>query len=59
MFAVMTFERDPMQFQDIPAGLVSWVQTAGGWAAFGVFVWLLRAIRGCAAWTARVSSLAA
>lgn len=41
MFAVLTFDRDPMQFQDVPAQLVSWVQIAGGWAAFGVFVWLL------------------
>jgi ABC-type transport system involved in multi-copper enzyme maturation permease subunit len=41
MFAyVMTFERDPMRFQDVPAELVSWVQTAGGWAAFGMLVWL-------------------
>ena len=41
MFAVLTFERDPMKFQDVPAQLVYWVQTAGGWAAFGVFAWLL------------------
>ncbi|MGH7222844.1 MAG: ABC transporter permease, partial [Gemmataceae bacterium] len=41
MFAVMTFDRDPMQFQDVPAGLMFWVQTVGGWAAFGILVWLL------------------
>jgi ABC-type transport system involved in multi-copper enzyme maturation permease subunit len=41
MFAVLTFERDPMQLQDVPAQLLYWVQTAGGWAAFGVFAWLL------------------
>lgn len=41
MFAVMTFERDPMRFQDVPTELMSWVQTAGGWAAFGVFIWLM------------------
>jgi ABC-type transport system involved in multi-copper enzyme maturation permease subunit len=41
MFAVMTFDRDPMRFQDIPAELLTWVQTAGGWAVFGVFIWLV------------------
>lgn len=41
MFAVLTFERDPMRIQDIPASLVSWVQSAGGWAACGVFIWVL------------------
>jgi ABC-type transport system involved in multi-copper enzyme maturation permease subunit len=41
MFAVMTFERDPMRFQDVPAELMSWIQIAGGWAACGVFIWLL------------------
>ena len=41
MFAVMTFDRDPMQLQDVPAGLVYWVQTAGGWAAVGVLIWLV------------------
>lgn len=40
MFA-MVFEKDPLQVQDIPGGIVSWVQNAGGWAAFGVFLWLL------------------
>jgi len=42
MFAyVMTFDRDPMRIQDIPAQLFSWIQSAGGWAALGVFLWLL------------------
>jgi ABC-type transport system involved in multi-copper enzyme maturation permease subunit len=40
MFA-MVFEKDPLQVQDIPGGIVAWVQNAGGWAAFGVFLWLL------------------
>jgi ABC-type transport system involved in multi-copper enzyme maturation permease subunit len=40
MFA-MTFERDPMRLQDVPEGLISWLQIAGGWAAFGALVWLL------------------
>jgi hypothetical protein len=41
MFAVLTFERDPMQLQDVPAQLFFWVQSAGGWAAFGILLWLL------------------
>jgi len=42
MFAyVMTFDRDPMRIQDVPALLIFWIQNAGGWAAFGVIVWVL------------------
>ncbi|HEY7426020.1 MAG TPA: hypothetical protein VH682_17450, partial [Gemmataceae bacterium] len=41
MFAVMTFDKDPSSLQDIPGGVLSWIQSAGGWAAFGVVLWLL------------------
>jgi hypothetical protein len=41
MFAVMTFDRDPMRLEDVPGGLASWVQSAGGWAALGMALWLL------------------
>ncbi len=41
MFAVLTFERDPMRIQDVPASLTTWIQSAGGWAACGVALWLL------------------
>jgi hypothetical protein len=41
MFAVMAFDRDPLRIQDVPAELITWIQIAGGWAAFGVFIWLL------------------
>jgi ABC-type transport system involved in multi-copper enzyme maturation permease subunit len=41
MFAVLTFERDPMRIQDVPASLMTWIQSAGGWAACGVALWLL------------------
>jgi ABC-type transport system involved in multi-copper enzyme maturation permease subunit len=42
MFAyVMTFDRDPMRIQDVPNELVAWIQSAGGWAAFGVLFWVL------------------
>jgi ABC-type transport system involved in multi-copper enzyme maturation permease subunit len=45
MFAVLTFDRDPMQIQDVPLGLLSWIQVAGGWAAAGVLIWLLTGYR--------------
>jgi ABC-type transport system involved in multi-copper enzyme maturation permease subunit len=41
MFAVLTFDRDPALYQNVPAQLFAWIQGAGGWAAFGVLVWLL------------------
>jgi hypothetical protein len=41
MFAVMTFDQDPSRLHNFWGGLLSWIQSAGGWAAFGVFVWLL------------------
>jgi len=41
MFAVLTFDKDPMRVQDVPAEFFSWIQSAGGWAAFGAFLWLL------------------
>jgi ABC-type transport system involved in multi-copper enzyme maturation permease subunit len=41
MFAVMAFDRDPMRIQDVPAQLFYWTVIAGGWAACGVFLWLL------------------
>jgi hypothetical protein len=40
MFA-MVFDRDPTQLHDVPGGLLAWVQHGGGWAAFGVFLWLM------------------
>jgi hypothetical protein len=46
MFAVQTFERDPLSFSDLPAGLLTWVQVAGAFAAVGLVLfglWLLLA----------------
>jgi ABC-type transport system involved in multi-copper enzyme maturation permease subunit len=45
MFAVLTFDRDPMRIQDVPNGIFYWIQIAGGWAAFAVLVWLLTSYR--------------
>ncbi len=44
MFA-MAFDKDPMRLQDVPEGLIAWIQIAGGWAAFGALLWLLVAYR--------------
>ncbi|HEY7311172.1 MAG TPA: hypothetical protein VH643_17560 [Gemmataceae bacterium] len=41
MFAVITFEKDPARLEDVPGGIMSWIQSAGGWAAFLVLLWLL------------------
>jgi hypothetical protein len=41
MFAALTFERDPLRMQDLSAGLLTWVQVAGGVAALGLVLWLL------------------
>src|SRR5438552_2731010 len=40
MFAVLYFERDPLRLQDVPAGLVYWVQAVGGFAMVGLLLWL-------------------
>jgi ABC-type transport system involved in multi-copper enzyme maturation permease subunit len=41
MFAAFVSERDPLRAQDLPAGLMIWVQVAGGFAMFGLLLWLL------------------
>src|SRR5262249_22560843 len=41
MFAALAIERDPLRLQDLPAGLESWVQSAGGYALVGVVLWLI------------------
>jgi hypothetical protein len=44
MFAALVFERDPLTLSDLFTGkqlLLSWVQTAGGFAAAGLVVWLI------------------
>jgi hypothetical protein len=42
MFAALVFEKgnEPLTLQDVPAGVLSWVQTWGAWAAFGLALWL-------------------
>jgi hypothetical protein len=43
MFGIQVFEagREPMRLDEVPANLVSWLQDMGGWAAFGLVLWLL------------------
>jgi ABC-type transport system involved in multi-copper enzyme maturation permease subunit len=40
MFATLVFDRDTLQLQDVPAGLVTWAQVAGAFAYAGVILWL-------------------
>jgi ABC-type transport system involved in multi-copper enzyme maturation permease subunit len=41
MFAALIFERDPLQYKDLPLGILQWMQSAGGFAAFGLLLWYL------------------
>src|SRR5258707_13400647 len=42
MFAAgLYLERDPLKLSDLPAGLLTWVQDAGGFAAAALLLWLL------------------
>src|SRR5260370_4211979 len=45
MFAALTIERDPLQLSNVPALIESWVQDAGGFAAFGALLWLIFGLR--------------
>ncbi|MBY0228940.1 MAG: ABC transporter permease [Gemmataceae bacterium] len=40
MFAALFFERDPLRLADLPVGLAYWVQVVGGFALFGLVLWL-------------------
>jgi len=41
MFAALIFDRDPLQWSDLPPGLMLWVQVTGGVAAFALLLWFL------------------
>ena len=45
MFGALTFDRDPLQWRNVPILLVGWVQDAGGFAAIGALLWLLFGLR--------------
>jgi ABC-type transport system involved in multi-copper enzyme maturation permease subunit len=41
MFATFFLERDPLQWSDLPAMLLTWLEVAGGFAAVLLAIWLL------------------
>jgi hypothetical protein len=41
MFAALVINREPLGFQDVPALVLYWIQAAGGWAALGLFLWVV------------------
>jgi hypothetical protein len=41
MFAALTFDRDPLRWGDLPAGVLYWLQVAGGFAFLGLMVWVV------------------
>jgi ABC-type transport system involved in multi-copper enzyme maturation permease subunit len=41
MFGVLVNEQDPLSFKDLPIQLMNWVQSVGGVAAFGLFIWVI------------------
>src|SRR5262245_47527302 len=41
MFAILEFDRNPLQLADLPGGLVSWLQSAGAVAVIGLVLYVL------------------
>jgi ABC-type transport system involved in multi-copper enzyme maturation permease subunit len=41
IFATLITEREPFQWSDLPAGALTWVQDAGGFAAVALTIWLV------------------
>lgn len=41
LFATLFVERDPLSWVDVPAGVVQWVQSVGGFACLGLLLWLV------------------
>lgn len=41
MLAALSFDREPLRWEDMPAMLVHWTQVAGGLAAVAVVLWLI------------------
>jgi ABC-type transport system involved in multi-copper enzyme maturation permease subunit len=40
MFSALVIEREPLHSQDVLPGIINWLQDKGGWAAFGMLLWL-------------------
>ncbi len=41
IFATLFVERDPLSWADVPAGIIQWVQSVGGFACLGLLLWLV------------------
>jgi hypothetical protein len=41
MLWALILEREPLTLADLPGGFLTWMRIAGGWAAFGLLVWLI------------------
>src|SRR5205823_693998 len=41
MFAILVLEREPMRWESLPQGIISWILSAGGFAAAALLIWLL------------------
>jgi len=41
MFAALAIERDPLRLEDVPDGILYWIQSAGGFAAVGLLLWFV------------------
>jgi hypothetical protein len=41
MFAALITERDPLRWADLASGFVTWLHSAGGFASFGIVLFLL------------------
>src|SRR5438067_10768116 len=41
IFASLTVERSPLQWADVPGGLVAWITVGGGFATLFLAIWLL------------------
>src|SRR5262249_4358023 len=39
MFGTFVIEQDPLAYKDVPAQMMTWVQSVGGVAAVGVIIW--------------------
>ena len=45
LFGILILERDPLTFANLPGLIQVWLQDAGGFAAVGLVVYLLYALR--------------
>jgi hypothetical protein len=39
MFAILIFEREPLQWSEVGSAILTWARNAGGFAAFALLIW--------------------